>query len=273
MSELSSLGAYLRELRRRRGVSIDEVARATRISPQYLEAMERDDLSTLPAPVFSRGFIRAYCQFVGEPPDEALRLYEAGAGAPGGPAPVVAPRASAFSAQSTRDADAQSRSTVLASFVLLVILGLALFAVTLVLQSGRADRRPVGVASAPAPTAMPVGGEPAPAPPTPRTGPAAAPAAPPASPALPLVATATTPYRLVARATQPTWLRVRTEEGRTTEETIPAGEVREWTSNGPFVLTVGNAGGVTLELNGRPLPPLGTSGTVIPRLVIPSPHQ
>ena len=49
-------------------------------------------------------------------------------------------------------------------------------------------------------------------------------------------------------------MRVRTEDGRTTEETIPAGEIREWISNGPFVITIGNAGGVSLELNGRPLP-------------------
>ena len=80
------------------------------------------------------------------------------------------------------------------------------------------------------------------------------------------------PYRLVARATEATWLRVRTEDGRATEGTMPAGEVREWVSNRPFVLTVGNAGGVTLELNGRKLPPLGGRGVVIGRLVLPPPQ-
>ena len=45
--------------------------------------------------------------------------------------------------------------------------------------------------------------------------------------------------------------------------------IREWISNEPFVLSIGNAGGVTLELNGRLLPPLGPSGTVIARLVVP----
>jgi hypothetical protein len=57
------------------------------------------------------------------------------------------------------------------------------------------------------------------------------------------------------------------------EETIPAGETREWSSPGPFTLTVGNAGGINLELNGRALPPLGESGTVIPRLVVPAESQ
>ena len=65
-------------------------------------------------------------------------------------------------------------------------------------------------------------------------------------------------------------MRVRTEDGRTSEETIPAGETREWVSNRPFVLTIGNAGGVALELNGRSVPRLGPSGAVIERLVLPS---
>jgi hypothetical protein len=77
----------------------------------------------------------------------------------------------------------------------------------------------------------------------------------------------------VARVSEATWVRVRTEEGRSTEETIPAGETREWISNSPFVLTVGNAGGIALELNGRPLPPLGARGAVISRLVIPPAQQ
>jgi hypothetical protein len=77
------------------------------------------------------------------------------------------------------------------------------------------------------------------------------------------------PYRLIARVKEPTWIRVRTGDGRSTEETVPAGQVREWVSDRPFVLTVGNAGGVTLELNGRTLPPLGPSGAVIGRLVLP----
>jgi cytoskeleton protein RodZ len=81
------------------------------------------------------------------------------------------------------------------------------------------------------------------------------------------------PYRLVARVSEATWVRVRMDEGRLTEETIPAGEVREWVSNTPFVLTVGNAGGIALELNGRSLPPLGARGAVISRLVIPPPPQ
>lgn len=267
---MSSLGGYLRELRRRRGVSLDEMARATRVNSQYLEALERDDTSVLPAPVFAKGFIRAYCQFLGEPPDEALALFAGRDGAP----VVATPPPAAGAPASPTEREARSRGTVMVSFVLLVVLGLALFAVTLMLQSGRGERRLAGAAgeAGSAPAAVPS----SPPPSAPSPTPAPAPRLPPPvvpTPAVPMVGAVTAQYRLVARVTEPTWLRVRTEEGRTTEETIPAGQSREWSSNAPFVLTVGNAGGVTLELNGRTLPPLGTSGAVIPRLVIPSPQQ
>jgi hypothetical protein len=65
---------------------------------------------------------------------------------------------------------------------------------------------------------------------------------------------------------------VRTEGGHATEENVPAGEVREWVSNRPFVVTVGNAGGVAFELNGEPLPPLGNDGVVVRDLTLPGPR-
>src|SRR5256885_5143945 len=71
-----SVGAYLRELRQRRGVSLEEIARTTRVAQRYLEAIETEAFETLPAPVFIRGFIRAYCQALGEPPEEALAVYD-----------------------------------------------------------------------------------------------------------------------------------------------------------------------------------------------------
>jgi cytoskeleton protein RodZ len=282
---MSSLGPYLRELRQRRGLSLEELSRATRVASSCLEALETENLDVLPAPVFVKGFIRAYCQALDVTPDEALALYHQRPGAP--PAPPV--RAVV---ERRGGGEPRSRGTVLVSFVLLVVLGLALFAVTLALQSGReGGDRLAGQAGAPAepPPVPPDSLEPVPAEsvltPPPARVPEIRPRAPepsrpseatPSRPVTPpgpefavVLGPVVSPYRLVARVSEPTWVRVRMEDGRATEETIPAGEVREWVSNAPFVLTVGNAGGVTLELNGRPLPPLGARGAVISRLVIP----
>jgi cytoskeletal protein RodZ len=72
-----SVGAHLRRLREGRGVSLEEIARATRVSSGYLHALEADDFASLPVPVFTRGFIRAYCQTLGEAAEPALGLYDA----------------------------------------------------------------------------------------------------------------------------------------------------------------------------------------------------
>ena len=291
---MASVGDYLRELRQRRGLSLEEMSRATRVASRYLECLESDRFSALPAPVFTRGFIRAYCQAVGEPPDEALARYESRDGATP-PPPRTTPAAGPPPVPA--ESGARSRSAVLVSFVLLVILGMALFAVALMTQPAReerVDRRPPAeaVASLPAPAAptVPEASPPSSPPAAPPTPPRPAAVAPPPAPAsavvtaapvratappawLPDVQAATggvaSPYRLVAHVSEATWIRVRTEDGRNIEETVPAGEVREWVSNRPFVLTLGNAGGVTLELNGRTLPPLGASGAVISRIVLP----
>ena len=276
---MPSVGAYLRQLRETRGVSLEEIARVTRVSSSYLHALEGDDFASLPVPVFTRGFVRAYCQALGEAPDEALTLYEGRSEAP--VVPITTSRFTSVQASAPPARTvSKNRGPVLVSFVLLVVLAAALFAVTLVLQSGREtpEERRAARATMPPPASVPA---PAPerqaatpAPVVPSTPPAVAPTA-----SAPIGAPVSTPpvaapqsggYRLVARAVEPTWIRVRTEEGRTTEETIPAGQMREWFSTRPFTVTVGNAGGISLELNGRALPPLGPSGAVIPRLVLPT---
>lgn len=301
---MTSVGDHLRGLRERRGLSLDEISRATRVAPRYLEALEADRFAALPAAVFTRGFILAYCQALGESADEALGLYDGREGvATAAPRPAVAPAAQRTPVAET---EPRSRSAVLVSFVLLVILGMALFAVALMTQPAREQRvdtgaPPIAEAPAPAPTSPPATAAADPAPPSAPTStpPAKTPAVatspttplptpvpagvvitpePPRAAApppawLPGVQAATggvgSPYRLIARASEATWIRVRTDDGHSSEETVPAGQSREWVSNRPFVLTLGNAGGVTLELNGRTLPPLGPSGTVISRIVLP----
>jgi cytoskeleton protein RodZ len=356
---MSSVGPYLRELRERRGVSLEEIARTTRVGRSYLEALEAGDFGKLPAHVFTRGFVLAYCQALGVSADEALARYGGRAESQGDPSAVPAGAAAPATAPARDRATARARGPVLVSFVLLIVLGVALFAVALVLQSGREgeDRRTdttrsgrretprpparpepapadnvtsttsvtgtaVDTATSPSRTAAPSApatGTPPPARtptvtsspsttapatsspattataptatvPTPSRPPApsgdramtAPPAVTPASPSTPpattltqqdiaaAVGSVTAPYRLIARTTATTWIRVRTDDGRQTEETLGPGQVREWVSNRPFTISLGNAGGVKLELNGRTLPPLGPTGAVIGRLVLPS---
>ena len=47
-----------------RGVSLDEVSVATRISPRYLEALESEQWQSLPGTAFNRGFIRTISRYL-----------------------------------------------------------------------------------------------------------------------------------------------------------------------------------------------------------------
>lgn len=75
---MDTLGNRLREARIGRSLSLEDVANVTRIPRSSLEHLEEGRLDRLPAPVFVRGFIRAYARTVGLDPAEIVRLYDLG---------------------------------------------------------------------------------------------------------------------------------------------------------------------------------------------------
>ena len=285
---MSSLGPYLRGLREAKGMSLDDIARSTRVGRRHLEALESDTFTELPAPVFVKGFIRAYCEFLDSSSDEALGLYRETTGEPAAPhgplRPLLAPRA-------------RRAGPLAISIILFVALGASLFALRLGLQSSRKDSvsapakeeaRKAATPTPPASAAKPAADIPT-APSTALTpaapsAPAAALAPSSSSAALTTSASASTPtppsssgpgeakpgnHHLIVRAIEPTWLRVQVDDGQVAEELLQAGAVREWTATRRFTLTVGNAGGVELDLDGKRMPSLGAKGAVIQRLVLP----
>ena len=144
---MAAVGAFLRELRVKRGLSLEELARVTRVARPYLEALENDAFTSLPAPVFTRGFIRAYCQAVGVPPEDALTRFDGrDVREPASASPPPSLRGAVTTVPQSTDGEPRTRSAILVSFVLLVVLGVALFAVALVTQPAweqRAERMPV----------------------------------------------------------------------------------------------------------------------------------
>ncbi|HEY8489520.1 MAG TPA: helix-turn-helix domain-containing protein [Dehalococcoidia bacterium] len=74
---MTGLGDRLREAREAKGLSLEAVERETRISRRYLQALETENLEALPAPVYARGFLRSYAQFLGLDPKEFLPILEA----------------------------------------------------------------------------------------------------------------------------------------------------------------------------------------------------
>lgn len=74
--EKEHFGTLLRRAREKRNMLLSDVARNTKVARTTLDLMEKGDLGPLPAPVYVRGFIRAFARAVGTDEMPALSLYD-----------------------------------------------------------------------------------------------------------------------------------------------------------------------------------------------------
>ena len=64
-SERPGIGHLLECARRGRGVSLEEAEQATGIRKDFLQRLEGDDHSAMPEPIYVRGFVKAYANYLG----------------------------------------------------------------------------------------------------------------------------------------------------------------------------------------------------------------
>lgn len=74
-ARLGTSGALLRAVRERRGLSLQEMADATRISARYLEAIELEEFDALPSSTFVRGYVREMSRQLGLDEAELTKGY------------------------------------------------------------------------------------------------------------------------------------------------------------------------------------------------------
>src|SRR5437764_4068770 len=106
---VGDFGGKLRDARERRGISLRQIANATKISVAALEALERNDFSRLPGGIFSRAFVRAYAIEVGLDPEQTVETFleefeRADLAPEAGPRPEVTADDRAFLARQQRAA-------------------------------------------------------------------------------------------------------------------------------------------------------------------------
>jgi cytoskeleton protein RodZ len=61
----TEIGRFLEQKRKERGLSLEEVEQATKIRKRYLTGLERDNYSILPDAVYARGFLKTYANYLG----------------------------------------------------------------------------------------------------------------------------------------------------------------------------------------------------------------
>jgi cytoskeletal protein RodZ len=240
----------LRQARLDRGASLADVEAETRIRRKYLEALEAEDYSSLPATVYTRGFIRSYSRYLGLDPELALDLY--------GPARGREERTSLRPATAQLSSARPVSTRLFALAAVVVLVGLLLIYLwtqyTSFVESISGQEPAAGRLAGTA--TVRVAGSPSPAPalsPTATEPPAAAPEVSP------------TPDRgivIEARVTERTWMEVWVDGTSQLQATMQAGAVRNFTAERSIRMRVGNAGGVQVTVNGQPAGPLGDKNQV-----------
>ncbi len=72
---MESIGQILKAARERQGRTIVEAAEAIKAKQMIIQALEADDFDELIAPVYARGFIKLYAEYLGLNPQPLLKIY------------------------------------------------------------------------------------------------------------------------------------------------------------------------------------------------------
>jgi cytoskeletal protein RodZ len=240
--DIRDVGAELRSAREERGLTIDALAKLTRVQPRYLTAIEGNEISIIPPKPFGRGFVRAYATEVGLDPEKIVRDYFGRFAPP--PPPDDAVPASRPAAVSV-DVEFEERRSRWA-FPAVVAAALALLGV---LTFGRGDE-PTPVVNAVGTAGTPDARTP---PPTPVSSGGTAEDAG-AAPARRLT--------VVLDVSRTCWVTATTDGQRAIYTLLQPGAREKLTAGREIVIRAGDAGALTWSINGGDPQPFGASGEV-----------
>ncbi len=95
---MTNLGDMLREAREARGLTWEDVERATHIRLKYLDLLENNRFAELPGDVYTRGFLRNYAIFLELPTADVVAAYEGAINPPARRTLIPAPTAATATA-------------------------------------------------------------------------------------------------------------------------------------------------------------------------------
>jgi len=238
---MSNFGAGFRKARESSGLALEKISAETRISTRFLTAIENEDFHLLPGGVFNRGFIRSYAERIGINPDQALADYERISSNVEEPVEVLRN----VERESMRRSE-RNLYPIAAGLLLLVIL--VFYVVT----------RNGSTGPAAGPLAQPVAAVVVPEP-TPTSAPPTVPVAETTGPAAPIPTSALV---LDLNVKDLTWIRIITDGSLALSQNLAAGAMHHFTAASSIDVTIGNAGGAGMTINGRKVLALGKSGEV-----------
>jgi cytoskeleton protein RodZ len=279
---LENFGESLKKSRQEKGLTPKDVAEATRIPAHIIEDLESGNESRMPAPVYVKGFIRAYARELGLDEEQLLQEYGDSRVLEGEPLELAV------------SIGTEKPSSHLAVLVLALV-----FAV-LLLAGGyyffyKSEEPTAQITPEPVVRVEPVKKEvlkqeeeaasaaieEAPAGQESDSQPESAVSSEPAPVKEEIKKAGVEPedpavtgggHTLEVLATEETWLRIYIDDEKIAQYLLRPGQTMSWQAKNQFKLRLGNAGGLKVVLDGRPLPPLGISGQV-KEVILPEPDQ
>jgi cytoskeletal protein RodZ len=261
-------GSRLREARERRGITLRQIANATKISVGVLDALERNDISRLPGGIFGRAFVRSYAVEVGLDPETTLREFMATF--PNDSVTAGHPTSSRNDDFQLFESDRRRAGTYLS----LVAISIPIAGAMLWVGTGRRLREeppPAVVTTRPAPAPRAIEPVPPPVASTPPVVPTTA--LPGGTPARAAAAPERDDLTVALTVKQPCWVTATIDGRKTLDRLLQAGERQTIGVRREMVLTVGDASAISMTLNGAAARPLGKAGEVVTTHVTPNNFQ
>jgi cytoskeletal protein RodZ len=268
--DLSRIGATFRDTRTSRNLSLDNAFRATRIRPEFLDAIERGDLRKYQSPVFAAGHIRIYARFLQVDPGRYLDALQPRSN-------EVTPDPTPVRRPSRRRRSRRFLAPALVTIVVIALSGYLFFQYatfvsgleTLPLTSVASPMMlatPIPtvtiatVATIPAVNAAPTAAPTSVATVAPRATQTPAPQATEAPTAAPV-----TPSGVHVEATMVgrVWVQVESDGQVIFSGILNTGDIRQWSASHQLMIWTGDAANVQVTYNGKSLGRLGSPGQVL----------
>jgi cytoskeleton protein RodZ len=273
VDERETLGKYLKNQRESKKISLREVAKNTRVREHVLKAIEEDQHHLLPPATYVKGFLLAYAKYLKLDPNDVLLRYEKVSKEEPITRPSTQPprpKQEIPSAPSSKPKPKVLWNTKQTWVVVgVIVASLIVFyffspfaskpptepiSEKLAEKKSPAVPSPPGIASPHAPEGKPVVPEKKPLPPS-----------------APVTATTSVQEKkaisLQLKAIEETWLSLQADDQSEKEMILKPGEGMTVQASGRILMKLGNAGGLDLVLNGKPLGKSGKSGEVLTLVV------
>jgi cytoskeleton protein RodZ len=270
---MSNLGATFRKARETSGLPLEKIAAETKISARFLLAIESESFNLLPGGIFNRGFIRSYAEYLGLDSEQAVADYDRMFTKAQEPLEVLVDAERESSRKSDRNLYPIAAAILFVSVIAYYLVTRKPSTSTEQAPQSTAEKQatltpisaPAAVDALPKLETAATVAPPSTAPTTPTPSSSTAQPTPPTQeisrpPAT--TAPAASTLALEINANSQTWVKVTSDGTVALADILQPGTERRFSAERSLNVTIGNAAGVTLKINGRELKELGPEGKV-----------